>query len=150
VLFHSRLEDHYSDLAHHYSRSGSTEKAVKYLHLAGQQAVHRSANAEAISSLTTALELLKTLPDTPERAQQELTLQLLLGVPLMATKGWSALEVECAYVRARERCEQLGETRQLYSVLRGLWECYEAQGKLGASRELGEQLFSLVLLCQNH
>src|SRR5262249_24976269 len=31
VLFHSRLEDHYSDLAYHYSRSGNTEKAITYL-----------------------------------------------------------------------------------------------------------------------
>jgi predicted ATPase len=90
------------------------------------------------------LELLKTLPDTPQRAQQELTLQIALGVPLMTTKGWPAPEVERAYIRARELCEQLGETRQLFSVLRGLWECYEAQGKLVAARELGEQLLSLA------
>src|SRR5262245_57912773 len=144
VLFHARLEDHYSDLAYHYSRSGNTEKAVTYLHLAGQQAVQRSANAEAISSLTTALELLKTLPDTPARAQQELAVQIALGVPLMAIKGWSTPEVERTYVRARELCEQVGETRQLFSVLRGLWECYVAQGKLVVSRELGEQLLSLA------
>ena len=56
--------------------------------------MQRSANAEAISHLTTALELLKTLPDTPERAQQELTLQITLGAPLMATKGYAAPEVE--------------------------------------------------------
>ena len=144
VMFHSRLEDHYSNLAHHYSRSMNTEKAVTYLYLAGQQAVQRSANAEAINSLSAALEFLKTLPDTPERTRQELVLQIALGVPLMATKGWSAPEVERAYVRARELCEQLGDTRQLFSVVRGLWECYEAQGKLGASRELGEQLFGLA------
>ncbi len=52
---------------------------MDYLQLAGQQAVQRSANAEAITHLTTALELLKTLPDTPERIQQELALQLALG-----------------------------------------------------------------------
>ena len=66
---------------------------MEYLQLAGQQAVQRSANAEAITHLTTALELLKTLPDTPERAQQELTLQLALAAPLMATKGFAAPEV---------------------------------------------------------
>ena len=63
---------------------------MDYLHLAGQQAVQRSANAEAITHLTTALELLKTLPDTPERTQQELTLQITLGLPLIATKGYAA------------------------------------------------------------
>src|SRR5262249_36182478 len=81
-LYSTKLEDHYSQLAYHYSRSGNTPRAVVYLHLAGQQAVQHSANAEAITHLTTALEFLKTLPDTPERTQQELALQLTLGVPL--------------------------------------------------------------------
>src|SRR5207247_126591 len=76
TLFHFRLEDHYGDLAHHYSRSDNTQKAIDYLRRAGQQAVQRSANEEAISHLTGALELLKTVPDTPERAQHELGLHL--------------------------------------------------------------------------
>jgi predicted ATPase len=72
ALFHSKLEDHYSELAHHYSRSDNMPKAVGYLHLAGQQAVQRSAHAEALTHLTTALEFLNALPDTPERVQHEL------------------------------------------------------------------------------
>src|SRR6266542_2305807 len=63
-LFHSKLEDHYGDLAHHYTRSGNTQKAVEYLHLAGQQAVQQSANVEAIAHFTKGLELLKTLTGT--------------------------------------------------------------------------------------
>ena len=66
-LFHDRLGEHYSALAHHYSRSGNTAKAVYYLQQAGHQAEQHSAYAEAISHLTTALELLPSLPDTPER-----------------------------------------------------------------------------------
>ena len=48
ALYRATLDEHYSELAHHYTRSGNTEKAVEYLHLAGQQAVQRSANVEAI------------------------------------------------------------------------------------------------------
>ena len=115
------LDEHYSELAHHYSRSGNTEKAVEYLHLAGQQAVQRSANVEAITHLTTALELLNTLPDTRERAQQELLLHLTLGVPLQATRGYSSPEVKATYTRARELCQQVGETP---TALSGpLWGC---------------------------
>src|SRR5439155_14189209 len=44
ALYRATLDEHYSELAHHYTRSGNTEKAVEYLHLAGQQAVQRSAN----------------------------------------------------------------------------------------------------------
>src|SRR5262249_51678144 len=79
ALYQATVDDHYSELAHHYSRSGNTPKAMEYLYLAGQQAVQRSAHAEALSHFTTALELLQTLPDTLERAQQELRLQSTLG-----------------------------------------------------------------------
>ena len=56
------------------------EQAIPYWQQAGQKASQRSAYAEAIGHLSRGLELLKTLPDTPERAQQELSLQLALGV----------------------------------------------------------------------
>jgi predicted ATPase len=69
-LYHDRLEEHYAELAHHYQRSGNTGKAIEYLHKAGQQAVQRSAYGEAIPDLTTALELLKTLLDTPSRSSR--------------------------------------------------------------------------------
>src|SRR5262249_46455114 len=87
ALYNATLNEHYSQLPQPYSRSGKTEKAVEYLHLAGQQAVQRSAYAEAIQQLATALELLNTLPATRERAHQELRLHLTLGVPLRATRG---------------------------------------------------------------
>ena len=62
--------------------------------LAGQQAVQRSANTEAISHLTAALELLKTLPDTPERAHKNSRCNSPWARPLMATKGFAAPEVK--------------------------------------------------------
>jgi predicted ATPase/class 3 adenylate cyclase len=149
TIFHNRLEDQYSELASHYSRSGNTQKAVVYLQLAGQQAVQRSANEEAITHLTTALELLKTLPNTPERDQQELALQLALGAPLMTTKGFAASEVEKAYSRARELCQKLGETPQLFPVLRGLQQFYQVRAEYQTMRELTKQLLSLAQSVQD-
>jgi predicted ATPase len=81
---------------------------------------------EAISHLTRALELLQTLPEAPARAQQELTLQYTLGVPLQTTKGWAAPEVERVYTRAYALCQQVGDTRELFLVLCGLAGCYVA------------------------
>ena len=86
--------------------------------------------------------MLATLPDTPERAQQELALQTTLGPALMATKGYAAPEVEHAYARARELCQQVGETPQLFPVLWGLWYFYLARAELQTARELGEQLLT--------
>jgi len=144
-------------LAHHYTEAGLIEQAIPYWQQAGQRAVQRSANVEAITHFTKGLELLKTLPDTPERAQQELMLQLALGNPLMATKGWAAPEAGHVFARARELCKQMGETPQLFPVLCGLCAFYQVRGELLTARELGEQLFSLaqsvqdsVLLLQAH
>ena len=109
TLFQDRLEERYHELAHHYSRSGNTAKAVEYLQRAGQQALQRSAYAEAIHHLTAALDLLKTLPAHTERLQQELVVQTTLGPAFIATRSYAAPEVAQVYTRARELCQQLGE-----------------------------------------
>ena len=69
-------------LAHHYTEAGCAEQAIPYWQQAGQRAVDRSAHAEAIAHFTQGLALLRTLPVTPARARQELTLQCSLGVQL--------------------------------------------------------------------
>src|SRR5262249_8301150 len=135
-LFHNQLDENYGDLAHHYTRSGNVEKAIEYLHLAGQQALQRSANEDAITHLTTALHVRKALQDTRERAQQELRLHLTLGVPFQATRSVSSPEVQGTYPRARELCQQVGETRQLFPVLLGLWLFHQVRGELLTAREL--------------
>src|SRR6516162_8404469 len=87
-------------LAHHYIEAGWTAQAIPYWQRAGEQASDRSAYLEAISHLTTGIELRKTLPETPERIQQALTLHIALGAALLVTKGHTAPEVECAYTQA--------------------------------------------------
>jgi class 3 adenylate cyclase/predicted ATPase len=144
ALYSAGLEDHYSHLAHHYSRSGNIQKAVEYLGLAGQQATQRSANAEAISHLTTALELLKTLPDTPARTQQELTLLVTLGPALMVSKSPSVQELERVYTRARELCRQVGDTPQLFPVLSGMYVFHLVRGAFRTAHELAEQFLRLT------
>ena len=126
-------------LAYHYTAAGLNAQAIRYWQQAGQRAVQRSANVEAIAHFTKSLELLKTLPDTLERAQQELDLQIALGPALIATKGFAAPEVEKTYTRARELCQHVGETPQLFPVLRGLWVFYIARAEMLATRELAEQ-----------
>ena len=126
-------------LARHLTEAGHPAEAVGYWQRAGERAVGRSANLEAISHLTTGLAVLQTLPETAERMQQELLLETTLGPALMITKGFAAPEVEHAYARARALCQRVGETPQLFSVLRGLWQFYNGRGAYQTARELGEQ-----------
>jgi class 3 adenylate cyclase/predicted ATPase len=151
------LEKHFPDtmetqpelLAHHYTEAGLNEQAVGYWHQAGKRATQRYANVEAINHLSKGLEVLMTLPDTLERARQELDLQATLGLALMAVKGFASLDTERAYARARELCQQVGETSQLSPVLHGLFRFYMNRAELQTTRELAEQLFSLAQRAQD-
>ena len=89
-------------LAHHYTEAGLRHRPLPYWQRAGERALERSANLEAISHVTRGLEVLQALPETRERAQQELALQITLGPALMVTKGPAAPEVERVYIRACE------------------------------------------------
>jgi predicted ATPase len=131
-------------VAHHYTEAGLSAQAIPYWQRAGQRAIERSANLEAVAHLTKGLEILATLPDTPERAQQELVMQTTLGPALMVIKGFAAPEVLQAYARARELCQQVEGTPQLFQVLRGLWNFYLIRLELQTARELGEHLLSLA------
>ena len=136
-------------LAHHYTEAGLITQAIPYWQRAGERAVQHSAHAEAISHLTKGLELLMALPDTPERTQQELSLQLALGPVFMVTKSIGAVEVESIYTRARELCQQIGETPQLFSALWGLRRFYALRVNLKMVQELEEQLMRLAQSIQD-
>jgi class 3 adenylate cyclase/tetratricopeptide (TPR) repeat protein len=131
-------------LAHHYMEAGLAAQAIPYWQRAGQRAIQRSAHAEAIAHLTQGLEVLQTLPETVERSYQELLVQTTLGPALMAARGFAAPEVGHAYARARELCQQMGDTPQLFPVLYGLYRFYLLRGELQTARELGEQLLTLA------
>jgi len=131
-------------LAHHYTEAGVLAQAIPYWQRAGQRAIERSAHAEAIAHCSKGLELLTALPATPERAQQELGLQVVLGPTLMVAKGWGAPEVEHVYARARELSQQVGESPELFPVLWGLWRFYVVRAEYQTARELAEQCLSLA------
>jgi class 3 adenylate cyclase/predicted ATPase len=136
-------------VAQHYTAAGCTEQAVRYWQRAGQQASDRSAYLEAISHCTTGIELLQTLPETPEHTQQALTLYIALGAALLMTKGHTAPEVEHAYTQAYALCQQVGETPELVPVLFGLWRFYVVRAQLHTARELGETLLRLAQRTDN-
>jgi predicted ATPase len=136
-------------LAQHFTEAGQNARAMPYWQRAGERALQRSANLEAISHLTKGLEVLKTLPNSPERLQHELDVQITLGRALTVTKGYAAPEVGHAYARARELCQQVGETPRLFPVLRGLWNFYVIRMELRTGRELAEQLLSLAQRAQD-
>jgi class 3 adenylate cyclase/tetratricopeptide (TPR) repeat protein len=142
ALFKDRIDDHLTELAHHYSRSANTRKAVKYLSRAGRQAATRSAYPEAITRLSSALEFLKHLPDDSARARQELSVLSSLGSSLLNAKGWAAAELEPVHARARELCAQIRDPALALRPLWLQWLFRYSTRELDKAMELADELLA--------
>jgi class 3 adenylate cyclase/predicted ATPase len=155
-LLHTRiaatLEDRFPEiiqaqpslLAQHCAAAGLVEQAVTYWLRAGQQALARSAMAEAVSQLRKGLDTLADLPDGSWCRQQELALQFALGPALIATRGWNATEVEGLYRRAQDLARQLGNDRDRFNAAWGLWFFHTTNGEPNVARELVDELFGVA------
>jgi predicted ATPase len=133
-------------LAHHFTEAGLHEKAVEYWCRAGRQSAARSGFIEAITQLRTGLRLIADLPDTRERKEQELELQITLSGVLTVVKGYAHPEVAEASGRARDlipETRRAGTVRH-FSVLRGLWAAEFVGGRPKAALDHAREFLSLA------
>ena len=84
-VYAETLDDHANDLAHHLWEAGALadpQKTIRYLSMAAKRVRLQGALTETGEFYREALMLLKRMPDTPERDQLELGLQLGIGAVL--------------------------------------------------------------------
>ena len=143
-IYGNRAGEIGTELAVHFEQGRDYQRSAKYLQKAADNAIRRFAYREAVGLARRGLELLLKLPDSAERAEQELCLQLTLGVPLVATEGHAAPEVGHVYTRARELCRQLGETPDISEVLWGLRSFHALRSDWGPAREIAEEVLLLA------
>ncbi len=149
----SALEDLYAEqesviatvalqLARHFQEARVPEKAISYLHQAGDLAAQLSAFQEGIAHLTQALHLLNTLPDSHERVRQELDLQISLAI---ASKGEiPSRKGEEAINRALELCQLTGETTHLSRIVGELMIVPYVRAEHRTAQKLGEEALRLA------
>jgi class 3 adenylate cyclase/predicted ATPase len=138
-------------LAHHFTQARLPEAAIKWWGEAGRQSLQRSALVEAAEQLSRALELIRTLPATPELHREEIRLQVALINPLMHVKGYAAAETKVAAERARqliEQAEALGAPPEdpllLFSVLYSFWVANHVAFNGPKMRELADHFLALA------
>ena len=131
-------------VAHHATEAGRIADAINWWNRAGQKALRGSGHQEAVGHLTRALELLETLPASPERDQREIGLRVSLGVAAGSATSFSEPEVQGSFERARDLCGRAGQTPQLFPALRGLYIFYVLTGKPRTARETAQQLLNLA------
>ena len=137
------------DLAIHFEHGRDYARAIQHLQQAAENANFRCAYHEAILHLRKGLQLLEHLPDTIQRAEQELMLQAALGATFISTQGFAAKEVEQAYSRARTLCQQVDDSPQLPWVLRGLTAFYSVRAEHQVAYGLAKQCFDLATARQD-
>ena len=129
-------------LAYHYQEAGNHQLAIRCWFKSGQRALTHSANVEAIANFRKALRLLNALPETPERIKQEIDIQLALGIPLIAVRGYASAETREAFSRARTLCLQLGNIPEYFQALFGLWGHSWMSGKNDEALRMADEFLS--------
>jgi class 3 adenylate cyclase len=143
LQFAGQLDDHLAELAHHYGRSANAGKAVEYLTRAGQQALNRSAFAEAQTQLQQGLEWIKKLSEAPERDARELELSSTLAQVLLVTRGQTAPETRAAAQRARDLAEKGGNLAQQVVQVFGIYRSAMAAGDYSTVALLADRILDL-------
>jgi class 3 adenylate cyclase/tetratricopeptide (TPR) repeat protein len=136
-------------LAYHFSEAGDMEKAIPYWTQASKQSLTGFANQEAVEQARRGIELLEAMPESPQRAAQEVALQSILGTALLSIHGYTDARVRKVFTRAQDLCEQIGDAPQLFQVAVGLWMYYIITAQFDEAYGLSQRLLRIAETTDN-
>jgi len=142
-VFAGALDDHLSELAHHYGRSGNLAKAIEYLARSARPAMQRSAYREAISALTQARDLAQGIPDELGRVRIELELQGDLAECATALYGPTSPQSRVEAERALAVAEKLNDEGRIFKALNALMPTLQMALELDRMRKVAERLLAM-------
>ena len=151
------IESHPELLGHHLAEAGLTERAIEYFQKAGERAIQRSTNLEAIGHLKRAIELFQSLPDHQGCSRKELELIVLLGQAMIAGRGYAAAETKEVLLQAKVLIDGSTDPAQKFSILYGIWACHYVGGEATLQRDAAldfvketERYGDSAALCLSH
>jgi serine/threonine protein kinase/tetratricopeptide (TPR) repeat protein len=116
-LYGENVDEVSVQLARHFQEAGITTKAFEYLVKAGTRALHLSAYEETIVLFKKAFNILKSFPESVERDQQELNLQMAMATASQILRGFGTSEIIAYCNRIEELCKKLGDAPQVFYSL---------------------------------
>jgi class 3 adenylate cyclase/tetratricopeptide (TPR) repeat protein len=146
------LEERFADIvasqpeivAHHFTEAGLVDPALNYWLKAGNLALSRSANAEAVKHLGKGIELTQSQAPSAERVRKELDLSLALGPATAATEGYAAPETLRVFSHARDLLGDGGTPTEQMTVLWGVYLAYSMRAENIAAREVAHRCLALA------
>jgi class 3 adenylate cyclase/predicted ATPase len=134
--FQAMAESQPEVVAHHFTQAGLSEAAIEWWVKAGDRALDRSANNEAIADLEKAISLAEGLADGPAQRLLRLRLQTTYGHALLHGRGHSQPETIAAFARARELAAGIEDTAARFSAYYGMWLVSFVRADLAPMREV--------------
>jgi class 3 adenylate cyclase/tetratricopeptide (TPR) repeat protein len=130
-------------LAYHFGEAGLLPLACNYRMRAGDQAVSRSAYAEAIAHFTAGLKLAGALP-SQDGLRRQLDFWLKIGSASVVAHGLQSVQAETAYTKADEIGEALGDGPASFQAKWGLWINANLSRKTALARDRASELVTLA------
>ncbi|MGQ0502625.1 MAG: AAA family ATPase [Panacagrimonas sp.] len=144
-------------LAHHWGLTAQEGRAVPYGLKAGQIALSRSANVEAIRHLSKAASLLPQVEEERQRRTYDFGLHLAMGQACYVVRGPAATETAAAYSRAQTLVDHFDDIEQRCTVLYGIFSSYHFAARFDLAAEPAARVLELARqhenpehLCQAH
>jgi class 3 adenylate cyclase len=133
-------------LAIHHSLGGNPRQSVGFWLKAGQQAIKRSANHEALEHLSKGLQDCQDLARIAPAEAEQVELEVLTTLPaaLIAVSGWSSPELERTYARATQLSAKLGSHEAKFHSERGRYNLHLLRSDLAEADAIADQLAEMA------
>jgi predicted ATPase/class 3 adenylate cyclase len=141
-LYPDRLEEHYAELAHHFSQAEVWDKALMYCRQAGEKAMARSAYRETVTSFEQALVALAQLPERRDTLEQAIDLRCDLRNALLPLDEQAQT---FDHLHAAEAlAERLGDNQRLGRIASHLCIYFVAMGEHERAIAAGQRALALA------
>src|SRR5215471_11304826 len=144
AIYGHRASEIAAELAMHFEESRDWRRAVQYLTQAAENTTRKSAHHEAADLAERGLVILKLLPESTERDQQEIALRIILILSRGAAKGFAWDGVESAYADGKDLFRLSKPSTQVFNwlYLLGLFRMFRANTR--GALEIADQVLDLA------
>lgn len=144
AIYGDRASEIAAELAMHFEQNRDWPRALEYLIQAAENATRKSAHHEAADLAQRGLLVLKSVPESAERDQQEIALRKILILSLMAVKGFAWAGVEEIYADGKELFRLSKPSPELFNWLYLLGLFHMFRGKIRPALGIADQVVDLA------
>jgi predicted ATPase len=132
-----------SELAYLFEGARDFSRAAGFFLIASERARQVFADREALVLARRGMEMLQSLPPTPERVPRELQHLMAIALPAQNVLGYAAPELEETFRRVHVLCDQLGENPDLFGIVTGTGAFHLMRAELSRTEQSVDQMQSI-------